>query len=105
VFISSGKPEEVRQKHYYCNYYDSHMKSPRFEPQAHPYISIVELPELCQGDVTDMVLKLYTVLFHIDVPLSFIFVVSKCRFCDRNKTLVGDMLMIPMCNYVIMYKV
>ena len=69
VFISSGKPKEVRQKQYHCNYYDSHMKSPRFEPQAHPHKSIVfKLPELCHGDVTNMVLRLYTVLFHIDVP-------------------------------------
>jgi hypothetical protein len=31
-------------------------------------------------------------------------VVSKCRFCDRSNTL-GDVLMIPMCNYIIIYKV
>jgi hypothetical protein len=41
VSISGGKPKEVGQKQYHCNYYDSRMKSPRFEPQAPPYKSIV----------------------------------------------------------------
>jgi hypothetical protein len=34
VLISSGKPKEVKQKQYHCIYCDSHIKSPRFEPQT-----------------------------------------------------------------------
>ena len=40
---------------------------PGLNPRLHHINPLFKLPELCHGDVTIMVLRLYTVLFHIDV--------------------------------------